>query len=129
MTDDHISHYRDDASSGKAENENLPLAADLVKEIDRLQKQLKNQSDLINLLSTRAVIAPDEFMSFDVFCQIMGVTKREYKPLLASLQSDQEFYEVSEQTRRLFGKTGITHLFKIRDTVAKQSTSSRRKAR
>lgn len=131
MTDNHISHYRDDASSRKAENENLPPVADLLKEINRLQTELKKQSELIDVLSTKSTVLPDEFMKFEVFCKIMGVTKREYKPLIASLQTDQDFYEVSERDRRLYGRTGVSHLFKIRELVAekvKSATTNKKKA-
>lgn len=133
MTDNQDSHYREGVSSEKSE---IPSANELMEENQRLRKankQLKNknkrQDQLITVLSSRATVSPDEFMNFDVFCQILGVNQREEKLLLVSLRTDDEFYETSERNRRLYGRTGITHLFKIREAVVEKVKTDAQRAK
>lgn len=98
----------------------------------QLESQVKELTGKVEILTSQSVVLPEAFMNFDVFCLSMGVTKLEYTLLLKSLRTDPEFYEVSEQTRRLFGRTGIKHLFKIRDAVTqkiKAASKQRKKAK
>lgn len=109
-----------DQTSGTTKKSTKPPPKQKKNIEDQLKAEIKKLKKQIDLLTSQSVVYPDAFMNLDVFCLSLGVTQKEYKLLLESLRTDAEFYEVSDQTRRLYGRTGIQHLFKIRDEVAGQ---------
>lgn len=73
-------------------------------------------------------VFPDEFMTFDEFCERLQVTQTEKRLLLRSLKGSSDFHDISQRSRRLFARTGITHLIGIKD-VARDELEKQSKAK
>lgn len=109
---------------GSGKKNKKPPPKRKVNGVVELEAKIKKLELVIN--KSAKSVRPDDFMTFDCFCFSMDVTEDEKPILLASLRTDPEFLELSQRNMRLFGRTGIKHLFKIKQEV--QEKTGKRKA-
>lgn len=125
-------HEQDDRDSTDISQDEK---GELREKITKLTCELSELRSLVTSLIANTTkepatscINPDGFMMYGEFCESMQVTQRESVLLLKSLRGDPGFLEVSERCRRLYVKTGIEHLFKIKDEVRSRIEKQTKKA-